>query len=101
MFYVLEHTNNFQQQHTHKMDKCSSDAISLFVFGSAPILQTLGLIYEIQWASRQCDPVIGECPVGHSKKVRVGRSLWSRWSTWYQGVAMERSGNPLLNLGAR
>jgi hypothetical protein len=40
-------------------------------FGSAAILQTLGIKYEIQWTLRHCDPVIEECPIADFKKVKV------------------------------
>jgi hypothetical protein len=39
-------------------------------FGSAAILQTLGVNYELQLALRHYDLVIGECPVGF-KAVKV------------------------------
>jgi hypothetical protein len=57
----------------------TSETISSAIFISAAILQTLGIKYEIQWALHHCDPVIGECPVASSKKMKVWLTLigWS------------------------
>jgi hypothetical protein len=40
-------------------------------FGSAAILQTLGVKYELQWTLRHYDLVIGECPRAGFKTVKV------------------------------
>jgi hypothetical protein len=34
-----------------------------FASEACPILQTLGVIYSIEWALRHCETVIGECIV--------------------------------------
>jgi hypothetical protein len=41
------------------------------IFGSAAILQTLGIKYEIQRSLRHCKPVIRECPLAGFTKVKV------------------------------
>jgi hypothetical protein len=65
IFSVLQRTNNFHQQHSHirKNSKTiySFEQFSWRIFGNAPLLQTLGVIYSIEWALRHCDTVIGEC----------------------------------------
>jgi hypothetical protein len=40
-------------------------------FGSAVILQTLGIKYELHWTLRHFDLVIGECPLAGFKTVKV------------------------------
>jgi hypothetical protein len=44
------------------------ETISSTIFGSAAILQTLGVKYEIQWTLRH---VTGECPLAGFKTVKV------------------------------
>jgi hypothetical protein len=53
----------------------SPETISSTIFGSAAILQTLGVKYEILWSLRHYDPVIGEYPLAGFKKVKVEPAL--------------------------
>jgi hypothetical protein len=48
-----------------------SETISSAIFGSAAILQTLGVKYELQWTLRHYDLIIGECPLAGFKTVKV------------------------------
>jgi hypothetical protein len=66
LYNVIKHTNNFHQQHPHKTEKFENNLqfrnnFLVNLHGSAPILQTPGVIYAIQWDFRHCDPVIGGC----------------------------------------
>jgi hypothetical protein len=47
------------------------ETISSTNFGSAVILQTLGVKYELHWTLRHYDLVIGECPLAGFKTVKV------------------------------
>jgi hypothetical protein len=47
------------------------EAISSTIFGSAAILQTLGVKYELQWTLRPYDLVIGDCSLAGFKTVKV------------------------------
>jgi hypothetical protein len=47
------------------------ETISLTIYGSTAILQTLGIKYELQWTLRHYDLVIGECPLVSFKTVKV------------------------------
>jgi hypothetical protein len=47
------------------------ETIASTIFGSAAILQTLVVKYEIQWTLRHCDPVIEESPLAGFNKVKV------------------------------
>jgi hypothetical protein len=51
------------------------ETISLTIFDSAAILQTLGVKYELQWALRHYDLVIGGCPLAGFKMVKVKPAL--------------------------
>jgi hypothetical protein len=46
------------------------ETISSTIFGSAAILQTLSVKYELQWALRHYNLVIGECPLAGFKTVK-------------------------------
>jgi hypothetical protein len=47
------------------------ETFSSTIFGSAAILQILGVIYELQWTLRHYDLVIGECPLAGFKAVKA------------------------------
>jgi hypothetical protein len=40
-----------------------------------PILQTLGVIYSIEWALRHCDTIIGECIVPAFSSLQIAHML--------------------------
>jgi hypothetical protein len=45
------------------------------IYGSAAILQTLSVKYELEWTLRHYDLVIGECPLAGFKTVKVKPAL--------------------------
>jgi hypothetical protein len=47
------------------------ETISSTIFGSAAILQTLGVKYEHQWTLRHYDLVSGDCPLTGFKTAKV------------------------------
>jgi hypothetical protein len=47
------------------------ETISSTIFGSAAILQTLGVNYELQWTLHHYDLVIGKCSLASFKTVQV------------------------------
>jgi hypothetical protein len=66
-------TTSIHQQCPHKNSK-TIDSRNNF-FGSAAILQTLGVKYELQWTLLHYDLVIGECPFAGFKTVKVKAAL--------------------------
>jgi hypothetical protein len=52
--------DNTQIKWKHSKTNNTSETISSFIFGSAPILQTLCAIYEIQWDKYHSDPEVAE-----------------------------------------
>jgi hypothetical protein len=54
-----------------KFENQHPETISSTIFGSAAILQTPGVNYELQWTLRHYDLVIGECPLAGFKTVKV------------------------------
>jgi hypothetical protein len=68
---------------------------------ACPILQTLGVIYSIEWALRHCDTVIGECivsarPSPFSSARYLGNAIQRRFSISAPGSVYDARCEPNL-----
>jgi hypothetical protein len=72
MFYNILTTfiNNAHIKWKNSKITNTPENISSTIFGSAAILQTLSVKYELQWTLRHYD-LYGECPLAGFKTVKV------------------------------